>query len=109
MKLIECVPNISEGRNKDIINQIIQPIKDNSNVNLLDVDSQFHLACGIALGYANMNNPINQYVTIGARTLLIIKNWMSPSMDIQLCSLNNPSPNTTIILAAIKANIVVKS
>ena len=41
MKLIECVPNISEGRNKDIINQIIEPVKNKSNVHLLDVDSGF--------------------------------------------------------------------
>jgi len=39
MKLIECVPNISEGRNKEIINQIINPIKSNNALHLLDVDS----------------------------------------------------------------------
>ncbi len=38
MKLIECVPNISEGKNQDIINQIIEPIKNTSGVHLLDVD-----------------------------------------------------------------------
>ena len=41
MKLIECVPNISEGRNQDIINQIIKPIQDTSGVHLLDVDPGF--------------------------------------------------------------------
>ena len=41
MKLIECVPNISEGRNKDIINQIIEPIKNISGVHLLDIDPGF--------------------------------------------------------------------
>ncbi len=38
MKLIECVPNISEGKNKEIINQIIEPIKSNNVLHLLDVD-----------------------------------------------------------------------
>ena len=41
MKLIECVPNISEGKNQEIINQIIEPIKNESSVHLLDVDSGF--------------------------------------------------------------------
>ena len=41
MKLIECVPNISEGRNKDIINKIIEPLKNRKNVYLLDVDSGY--------------------------------------------------------------------
>ena len=38
MKLIECVPNFSEGRNEDVINQITSEIKSVSNVKLLDVD-----------------------------------------------------------------------
>ena len=38
MKLIECVPNFSEGRNKDIIDSITSEITSISNVKLLDVD-----------------------------------------------------------------------
>ena len=38
MKLIECVPNFSEGKDENIINSIILPIKQNNNVHLLDVD-----------------------------------------------------------------------
>ena len=38
MKLIECVPNFSEGKDKSIIDKIIEPIKSNTNVTLLDVD-----------------------------------------------------------------------
>ena len=41
MKLIECVPNFSEGRDKDLINSIILPIKQNNNVHLLDIDMGF--------------------------------------------------------------------
>ena len=41
MKLIECVPNISEGRDKSIINEIANQIKQVSNVYLLDVDPGF--------------------------------------------------------------------
>ena len=39
MKLIECVPNISEGKNMSIIEEIISPINSNNRVCLLDVDS----------------------------------------------------------------------
>lgn len=38
MKLVECVPNFSEGRNRDIIDQIASAIKGTAGVDLLDVD-----------------------------------------------------------------------
>ncbi len=38
MKLIECVPNFSEGRDEIIINKIIDSIKTVENIHLLDVD-----------------------------------------------------------------------
>ena len=38
MKLIECVPNFSEGKNKDIIDSITSEISSVSDVKLLDVD-----------------------------------------------------------------------
>ncbi len=37
-KLIECVPNFSEGRDKGIIKQITDTIEQTDNVKLLDVD-----------------------------------------------------------------------
>lgn len=37
-KIIECVPNFSEGRNKDIINAITAAIEAGGEVKLLDVD-----------------------------------------------------------------------
>ncbi len=37
-RLIECVPNFSEGRNHLIINEITKAITDAANVKLLDVD-----------------------------------------------------------------------
>ena len=37
-RLVECVPNFSEGQNKGIIDSIIQPILDNKSVTLLDID-----------------------------------------------------------------------
>jgi len=37
-KLIECVPNFSEGRDMSIINQITSTISETEGVNLLDVD-----------------------------------------------------------------------
>ena len=39
MKLIECVPNFSEGKNEDIISAITNEITLVENINLLDVDS----------------------------------------------------------------------
>lgn len=38
MQLIECVPNFSEGRNVDIINQIAESIRSVARVKLLHVD-----------------------------------------------------------------------
>ena len=37
-KIIECIPNFSEGRSSEIINQITSEIESVSNVELLDVD-----------------------------------------------------------------------
>jgi glutamate formiminotransferase / formiminotetrahydrofolate cyclodeaminase len=37
-KLIECVPNFSEGRNQNVIRQITDAIKSTEGVSLLDVD-----------------------------------------------------------------------
>lgn len=37
-RLVECVPNFSEGQDKAIIDSIIQPILDNKSVSLLDID-----------------------------------------------------------------------
>src|SRR5216110_3720331 len=37
-KLIECVPNFSEGRDEDVIRQISDAIKSTDGVSLLDVD-----------------------------------------------------------------------
>jgi len=36
-KIIECVPNISEGRNKDLINKVVESIKE-AGVKVLDID-----------------------------------------------------------------------
>lgn len=38
MKLVECVPNFSEGRNMKIIEQIVEEIKSVEGVKVLDVD-----------------------------------------------------------------------
>lgn len=41
MKIIECVPNISEGRDKQVIEQIVSAIKTVNGVSVLDVDPGF--------------------------------------------------------------------
>lgn len=38
MKIVECVPNFSEGRNEETIQKIAEAIKSVSEVNLLDID-----------------------------------------------------------------------
>ena len=37
-QIIECVPNFSEGRNQDIINEISEAISNTKGVHLLNVD-----------------------------------------------------------------------
>ena len=37
-QLIECVPNISEGRDMNIINQVVAEVEKVDGVKLLDVD-----------------------------------------------------------------------
>lgn len=37
-RIIECVPNFSEGRDKEVINQIVNAIADGDAVKVLDVD-----------------------------------------------------------------------
>lgn len=39
MKFVECVPNFSEGRDKDKINAIVNEVKNVSGVKILDVES----------------------------------------------------------------------
>ena len=41
MKLIECVPNFSEGRDEEKINKIVNHIGQVNQVAILDVDSGF--------------------------------------------------------------------
>ena len=42
MKIVECVPNISEGRNKQVIEEVVNAIKNSSDqVQILDVDPGF--------------------------------------------------------------------
>jgi glutamate formiminotransferase / formiminotetrahydrofolate cyclodeaminase len=43
-KLIECVPNFSEGRDENIIRQITDAIKSVDGVSLLDADPRYQIA-----------------------------------------------------------------
>jgi len=38
MRLVECVPNFSEGKDPEIIRQITRPIRESGSVTLLDID-----------------------------------------------------------------------
>ena len=39
MKIVQCVPNFSEGCNQDIINEIISPLKDKEGFKLISVEA----------------------------------------------------------------------
>ena len=41
MRVVECVPNISEGRNKQLIDSVVDAIKSVSGIDVLDVDPGF--------------------------------------------------------------------
>lgn len=41
MRIVECVPNISEGRNKLIIDAVVDAIKNSGAVQVLDVDAGY--------------------------------------------------------------------
>lgn len=41
-KILECVPNFSEGQSKIVINAIADEVRNTAGVQLLDVDSGFH-------------------------------------------------------------------
>tara|TARA_B100000029_G_scaffold93465_3_gene83503 strand:- start:19042 stop:20067 length:1026 start_codon:yes stop_codon:yes gene_type:complete len=84
--LVECVPNFSEGKDKSIIDLIIQPIIDNNGVSLLDIDmgADFNrtvvtmvgepdavldtvIECtGIALDVIDMRNHTGEHARMGA-------------------------------------------
>lgn len=38
MQLVECVPNISEGRDKDIVEQVVRAVRETPGVTLLDIE-----------------------------------------------------------------------
>ena len=38
-KLLECVPNFSEGRDKNVIQSIVQSMHSEESIKVLDVDS----------------------------------------------------------------------
>ena len=40
-QIIECVPNISEGRNQSIINNIVSSSNNIENAKIVDVDSGY--------------------------------------------------------------------
>ena len=46
VRIVECVPNFSEGRNMDVINQITREIESVKGVKLLDVDGK---SCQVAV------------------------------------------------------------
>lgn len=48
-RLIECVPNFSEGRDKEKINRIVEAITEAGGVKLLDVDPGVIMAFSISL------------------------------------------------------------
>ena len=85
-RLVECVPNFSEGRDSTVIDSIVQPIIDNHDVSLLDIDMgadfnrtvvtmvgepeavlQTVIECtGVALDMIDMRNHSGEHARMGA-------------------------------------------
>ena len=71
-KIIECVPNFSNGRDQDIIEQIVAPFKNVADVKLLDVESdKDHNRCVVTV--IGEPEPLKEAVlqAIGVATKLI--------------------------------------
>ena len=85
-RLVECVPNFSEGKDRSIIDSIVKPIIDNDAVSLLDIDMgadfnrtvvtmvgdpeavlQTVIECtGVALGLIDMRGHSGEHARMGA-------------------------------------------
>ena len=49
MKMVECVPNFSEGRRKDVVEKIVSSISDVHGVRILDVEmDENHNRCVVS-------------------------------------------------------------
>ena len=59
MKIIECVPNFSEGRDENFINNIKSIIQDSDNVKLLDIDPGYDTNRTVVTFIGEPNNVIN--------------------------------------------------
>ena len=72
MKIIECVPNISEGRNKEAINEILSIIRDKNSVKLLDVDIGYDTNRTVITFIGNPKSVINTAFELIKKTYDII-------------------------------------
>ncbi|MBJ24181.1 MAG: glutamate formimidoyltransferase [Euryarchaeota archaeon] len=70
--LIECVPNFSEGRNQDIINEIANSITSENNVSLLDVDSSKDFNRTVFTFVGNKKNVLNAAINCTKKGLELI-------------------------------------
>ena len=63
-RLVECVPNFSEGKDKAIIDSIIQPILDNKSVTLLDIDMGGDFNRTVVTWWVNRNQSYRQLQSV---------------------------------------------
>jgi len=75
-RLIECVPNFSEGKDPEIIKQITRPIRQSSTVTLLDIDmgSDFNRTVVTMVGDPEEVLPVVIECTIIAAELIDMRN-----------------------------------
>ena len=75
-RLIECVPNFSEGKDPEIIKQITRPIRESSTVTLLDIDmgSDFNRTVVTMVGDPEEVLPVVIECTIIAAELIDMRN-----------------------------------
>ena len=84
-RLIECVPNFSEGKDPEIIKQITRPIRQSSTVTLLDIDmgSDFNRTVVTMVGDPEEVLSVVIECTIIAAELIDMRNHKGSTADVQ--------------------------
>ena len=82
MKLIECVPNFSEGLNKDVIDTICDSIKG-CNVNILDIESGNYSTIEKNLIIRISNDLEAHWSSVGSQRIIVKENGIDKTYDVK--------------------------
>ena len=122
MKIIECVPNFSEGRNLEIINQISNSIKSVTGITLLDIDSGHDTNRTVMTFVGSPQDVINAVAQdlkaagkalAGSRpenysknTVTLTKEWGCSDIKQAVSLISNFRPSTQMALILIQASML---